>query len=168
MKQTEHYQLNQWELPDRVQMQDFNNDNAKIDAALAGKLGAVQILEERTSQGTIIGSFSTRFGLDCSEWEYIALLVEFPKVEGVTATNVKFSIDERDVFATPAVILPNQSFLFLMRPGYDGTKETQGVVFGGGLTFARYGYPFSRANSYYIAGDNGRIADPSITIYGVK
>ena len=35
MKQTENYQLNQWEKDDRIQMEDFNSDNAKIDAALA-------------------------------------------------------------------------------------------------------------------------------------
>ena len=34
MKQTEHYGLNQWELADRIRMEDFNCDNAKIDAAL--------------------------------------------------------------------------------------------------------------------------------------
>lgn len=34
MNHTTNYQLNQWELHDRVMMQDFNADNAKIDAAL--------------------------------------------------------------------------------------------------------------------------------------
>ena len=32
--QTEHYQLNQWELSDSVVMADFNADNAKIEQAL--------------------------------------------------------------------------------------------------------------------------------------
>ena len=36
MQQTEHYQLNQWELEDRVLMADFNNDNTKIETALHG------------------------------------------------------------------------------------------------------------------------------------
>lgn len=31
---TENYQLSQWERSDRIQMEDFNSDNAKIDAAL--------------------------------------------------------------------------------------------------------------------------------------
>lgn len=34
--QTTNYQLNQWEPTDAVQSTDFNSDNAKIDAALAG------------------------------------------------------------------------------------------------------------------------------------
>ena len=36
MTKTEHYQLNQWAKSDRVLMEDFNSDNEKIDAALAG------------------------------------------------------------------------------------------------------------------------------------
>ena len=34
---TTNYQLNQWAKPDRVMMDDFNADNAKIDAALAAR-----------------------------------------------------------------------------------------------------------------------------------
>ncbi len=34
MKQSSNYQLNQWEKTDRIQMEDFNGDNAKVDAAL--------------------------------------------------------------------------------------------------------------------------------------
>lgn len=37
MQQTEHYQLNQWELDDRIQMEDFNHDNQNIEAALAAQ-----------------------------------------------------------------------------------------------------------------------------------
>ena len=36
MTKTEHYQLNQWNANDQVKRTDFNDDNAKIDAALAG------------------------------------------------------------------------------------------------------------------------------------
>ena len=35
MKQTEYCGLNQWELSDRIRMEDFNADNAKIAAELA-------------------------------------------------------------------------------------------------------------------------------------
>ena len=36
--QTTNYQLNQWEATDQVLRTDFNADNAKVDAALAGKV----------------------------------------------------------------------------------------------------------------------------------
>ena len=35
MAETGNYQLNQWEKTDRIQMEDFNADNAKTDQALA-------------------------------------------------------------------------------------------------------------------------------------
>ena len=40
MTKTTNYQLNQWAKSDRLMMDDFNADNAKIDAAL----GALQIV----------------------------------------------------------------------------------------------------------------------------
>lgn len=36
MKETGNFQLNQWEMSDRIQMEDFNADNRKIDEALEG------------------------------------------------------------------------------------------------------------------------------------
>ena len=41
MTKTTNYQLNQWAKSDRIMMDDFNADNAKIDAALGEKIGAV-------------------------------------------------------------------------------------------------------------------------------
>ena len=35
MKQTTQFGLNQWEQTDRILMEDFNRDNAKVEAALA-------------------------------------------------------------------------------------------------------------------------------------
>mgnify|MGYP001029955664 CR=1 FL=1 len=37
---TPHYNLNQWERDDRILMEDFNEDNAKIDAALKAEAEA--------------------------------------------------------------------------------------------------------------------------------
>lgn len=48
---TPNYQLSQWERSDRIQMEDFNSDNAKIDAALA-ELQANQL---RITTGTYMG-----------------------------------------------------------------------------------------------------------------
>lgn len=36
MRKTEKYQLNQWELSDRIRMEDFNADNARLETALDG------------------------------------------------------------------------------------------------------------------------------------
>ena len=39
--QTPNHQLNQWSRDDRILMEDFNADNAKIDAAIAEKVSIV-------------------------------------------------------------------------------------------------------------------------------
>ena len=40
MKKTANYGLNQWEKTDRIQMEDFNADNAKIEAAILAAITA--------------------------------------------------------------------------------------------------------------------------------
>ena len=47
--QTTNYQLNQWEPTDQVLRTDFNADNAKIDAALAGPNAAKTDREDLTA-----------------------------------------------------------------------------------------------------------------------
>ena len=47
--QTTNYQLNQWEPTDQVLRTDFNADNAKIDAVLAGPNAAKTDLEDLTA-----------------------------------------------------------------------------------------------------------------------
>ena len=47
MKQTQNYQLNQWEKTDRIKMEDFNSDNQKIDSQLHA---AMQQLAQAASQ----------------------------------------------------------------------------------------------------------------------
>ena len=34
MRETSNYKLTQWDKTDRIEMEDFNSDNSKIDAAL--------------------------------------------------------------------------------------------------------------------------------------
>ena len=41
MNKTTNYQLSQWEKTDRIQMENFNSDNAKIDTALKANADAV-------------------------------------------------------------------------------------------------------------------------------
>ena len=47
MKQTQNYQLSQWDKTDRIKMEDFNSDNQKIDSQLHA---AMQQLAQAASQ----------------------------------------------------------------------------------------------------------------------
>ena len=49
MKQTEHYQLNQWEYPDRILMDDFNDAMASIDAGMKANANAASSAQSAAS-----------------------------------------------------------------------------------------------------------------------
>lgn len=51
---TQHYALNRWDLEDQIIMDDFNDDNAKIDAALKANANAIGALQTALStHGTV-------------------------------------------------------------------------------------------------------------------
>ena len=55
MQHTTNYALSQWEPTDRILMQDFNNDNAKLETALSALAGATNIEQQnRTAQDAAI------------------------------------------------------------------------------------------------------------------
>ena len=57
--QTENYGLNQWLATDQVVHPDFNADNAKIDAALAGKVDQTDVDElAETVPKLVAGSYT--------------------------------------------------------------------------------------------------------------
>ena len=57
MNRTNNYNLCQWEETDRVRRTDFNEDNAKIDAALGGMVRRVAELEKsRFYTGSYVGN----------------------------------------------------------------------------------------------------------------
>lgn len=49
MKQTATYKLTQWDKQDRIQMEDFNGDNAKLEDALKSQAASLQSLQQSTT-----------------------------------------------------------------------------------------------------------------------
>lgn len=78
MKQTENYQLNQWEAGDRILMADFNNDNAKIEAALADKLGKSQMIAQMTIGSGVREYYADLSGVDWNAWEIVMVTLDMP------------------------------------------------------------------------------------------
>ena len=60
--QTTNYQLNQWEPTDAVQRVDFNADNAKVDAALAGLSGSKADSGDLTALSGAVDGLTGRTG----------------------------------------------------------------------------------------------------------
>ena len=58
MDHTQNYQLSRWEKDDRIMMEDFNADNARIDAAIAAKADA----EDVTALGETVAAVAAALG----------------------------------------------------------------------------------------------------------
>ena len=68
MKQTQNYRLNQWEKTDRIQMEDFNGDNSKVDAAL--KTLANQVASKANS--STVSSLTTKVNTKAAQSDLTA------------------------------------------------------------------------------------------------
>lgn len=80
LQQTNHYQLNQWDFADRIQMEDFNSDNQKTDEALhtlagqiAGKADSTTVsaltarVNAKAEQGSLTAEQTARINADSAE-----------------------------------------------------------------------------------------------------
>lgn len=75
MTSTEHLQLNQWAPEDRILRQDFNSDNAKVDAAVAaleGELRPTLIREVVTSAAADVVQLDIS-DIDWSQWSRVMI-----------------------------------------------------------------------------------------------
>ncbi len=60
MKKTKKYQLSQWEKSDRIVMEDFNSDNAKVEAALTAHDTTLASLSSGKADKTVTTSLQTQ------------------------------------------------------------------------------------------------------------
>jgi len=149
---TPNYQLNQWEPDDRVLRTDFNADNAKIDAALAGKMGvSTEAGRMYPTTGTFTGTASRILPFDWNKYEYITVVTEFPA--GVTnngTISLTLSGDSR-----PLATIPSENHALVLCPRHDSSRKITGlllcskpVIFTSELTYDR----FSVLEIKYVSG----------------
>ena len=91
---TANYGLCQWEPGDNFLRTEFNQDNAKIDAALAGHTTQ---LEQTLSRSQLIRTLTTTVAansisidvnnIDWSEWEWVSFFVDYRADYGSEAVN---------------------------------------------------------------------------------
>jgi len=176
---TPNYSLNQWEPDDRVLRTDFNADNAKIDAALGalsrdlpGKLGRMEIIETRNSNG---GTYkSVGFGppdIDWSEWEYVCFLAQYP---GQTASGtvplsfgLRFRNIDDEVFVGP-LALPG--YLVVTLPRHGASKNLGGFVLSDRFVPFSFEHTFQSITDVAYVVDNRKqmLIHPNIVVFGGK
>lgn len=171
MQKTEHYQLNQWDRTDRILMEDFNGDNARIDAALAAllalstsesaRLDAAVAASEKRSQDALSAARTALQGdikrLDTGKLRFEVLLEKSLSASGSSSLNlpVSGSVLSQCVLAAVDVQVPSSGSCYLGINGSTGSHWTPSFTSGtvsGGLAMLQAGrlsrlvfFPMKRA-----------------------
>ncbi|MCI9155848.1 MAG: hypothetical protein HFF44_02770 [Lawsonibacter sp.] len=141
--QTPNYQLSQWEKSDKVLMEDFNADNAKIDAAIKAEADA------RSSQVAVLNAGLSKKG-NCQIWT-----TTYVGTGGYgAATPVTVTFPSKPVLATIAGggrVLP-------LITGYGMYSVTGDVVYGlGGYWDGNTVTFYASSNAQQALNEKGQI-----------
>lgn len=90
MKQTQNYQLSQWDKTDRIQMEDFNGDNSKVDAAL--KTLANQVASKANS--STVSSLTTKVNTKAAQSDLTAAVNRISALESGKADKTALTAEQ--------------------------------------------------------------------------
>lgn len=182
MNKTANFQLTQWEKTDRIMMEDFNRDNAAIDAALKsnadnvaaetaareaadtalGKKAGLQLIETAVFSGKGKSSVA-QLSINWQDWAIVLLQYKRPTNTG------KFSLSFTEHNTTLYYGYEDQiSVIFY--PLYNESQVVKGhLCTGEALSFG--GTPLFQnltAMSLYADTDGTNIDGGSVTFYGIR
>lgn len=182
MNKTANFQLTQWEKTDRIMMEDFNRDNAAIDAALKsnadaitaetaareaadtalGKKAGLQLIETAVFSGKGKSSVA-QLSINWQDWAIVLLQYKRPTNTG------KFSLS----FTEPNTTLyygNEDQISVIFYPLYNESQVVKGhLCTGEALSFG--GAPLFQnltAMSLYADTDGTNIEGGSVTFYGIR
>ena len=159
---TTNYGLCQWEATDQFVRSEFNQDNQKIDAALAGKLGRWQLIRNIPFSGELNCTVDLS-DIQWEEWEKVFFLYDFPLP--ITGTEREVTIwghlnsRELDAYCTCDSSLffkvPTYPILLIFLPFHDANRKIQAICLSGnsGLSFGEG--TFSQLENMYFYRGNG-------------
>ena len=177
MNQTTNYQLSQWEPTDRILMSDFNADNAKIDAALAGKVGRGQLIRSITTEASAsVVSFDLS-DLNWNDWEQVALFFGYRAVWSAEASSYLYCDVNEGAITTYcsagtglARSQPNP-FQLIFLPRHDAAGQVRTVCFGspGGAGVAECTYSeLEQVRIFYMGESRNFPIGMELSLWGVK
>lgn len=180
MKKTEKYQLNQWELSDRVRMEDFNADNVRLEEILEGKTGRFEkIYQYSPGAGANFAGASLHI-TDWSKWECVLAAYDLHKTSFLADDRIQFSMMYTDLtYDAYLEGLGAGSFFVFFLPFHDKTAKIQGMAVGKGSRTFFTDRPFQdlmsvsmRVKNDSSTGSNGgsttTLQSPLWTVYGIK
>lgn len=174
MKQTQTYQLNQWEPADRILMEDFNADNAKLDAALAEKLGRARIIK------TMALPSASTFDLDLTDidwnkWGLIGFSLDLLTMGSGTPSAVycqvktsgsgvtEYCSSAKNGYIVHSTYMP----LFVgLLPLHDSSRRVESLYLGSSSGIGFAACTFADLTGLRVGG--GFSASQTLTLWGIK
>jgi hypothetical protein len=183
MKKTDTYRLNQWEISDRIRMEDFNADNVQLEAALAGKTGRFQFLKDDKTGGgkTSLGYPFYIYEDEWVNWECVMAFFDPGKTAFLADDYMEIRMQTRVNYGSSDVIakLSAGPFMVMLFPLHSGENLTRGIVVGKGSGAIVLDWPIQQVlgtgislknpNSTSILGASStKLSEPVWSIYGMK
>ena len=180
MNKTANFQLNQWEKTDRILMDDFNADNAKIDAAMLGK----KLLLDYTTEEEALTVEVPLTGVDWGSCA-VAVIKIIPSETQASPDGLwvyfgssSYQANQGkcrsivmgtayDYFAEASLSGENLIFLFV---GHNPNQNISGLTFYGYDVYAcSFGYSFSKQTvlKIYNRGSAKTAAGTRVQIWGL-
>lgn len=178
MKKTEHLELNQWDPTDRIMRTDFNADNAKIDAALAGltaaqagSAGKLELIRDHPANGGAAYSLSMGINFNWADWDAIYMILRYPQdVEGANNTaaiRLGLGITDSKTWYSPNLSQPG--YLAVFFPRHDDSANASGFLISDRFIPFVLDQPYQKVYyTYFSTPENSLVALPHLLIYGRK
>ena len=174
---TANYGLCQWQPEDQFVREEFNQDNAKIDEALGGKIGRCEPIELPLLSQTSTDRIFDLSGVDWSQWEYvlIAFDIDSPYVSDAGHIRGTLNPEEGRVNShctnqgSHFIYGPIGPFLLTFLPLHDPSRQAMGMCSGiSGLGICTH--TFGELTSICINYDRNGGGMPSYTLaaFGIR
>lgn len=184
MNKTANFQLTQWEKTDRIMMEDFNRDNAAIDAAL--KSNADKVAAETAAREAADTELGKKAGLQLiqtvpfpeggssadkpltiqwSDWAIVLAVYQEPS-DGRSYT---LSFTTANAKVHPIIYNgPDVQTCALYFPLYDQSRPVRGLLWSAEKLSYTTTYEALTGIQLKADTDSGSIAGAKVTFYGIR
>lgn len=153
-------------------MADFNSDNAKIDAALCGKLNHWEMIQEITANTTMNIIEINLSALDWNQWEYITITLACPR-DSNTSGIMYFDLNGLLCYGAIENNLGKRSpgpLLVVLPVRHNGSRPIRMTIFpGGDLAFSNSAFQALTKFRLLCSGSNSNIpAGAKVWVKGLR
>ncbi len=174
---TTNYSLCQWQPTDQVQRTDFNADNAKLDAALAGKLGHAELIRTVTLEGGGSLLEVALNDIDWNEWEFVLLTMtdDLSAPDGLHKVHLTLNNGTIPCYNSAdtgnIATMTGMPFLLMLLPLHDSSRQLRYVHIGAPSGVGAADCTFADVEKIQIAYESpqyGMNSGTSVRVWGMQ